>query len=290
MPILRTLLGSAIDYAGLFPPASHAMSAAIREYGEILEGDDRWALGRFVIPAAKLGDFRDLKGGAWRLSAILGNELARDVESIAKFNAHQDGATVDTVEFRAITPDALREAIAQVPDGLHRYAEWPLSADPAPFIEIVRGTRVHAKFRTGGIVEDAFPEANMLLGHLAAAIAAGVPFKCTAGLHHPVRGHYRLTYERTSAQGKMYGFLNVMLAAASLQKGLGLETARSVLLEEDPGAIHMGETGIEWNGVRFDDGDLERLRDSAFESFGSCSFREPLNELKTLSRLVTRDS
>ena len=63
--ILRTLLGSAIDYAGLFPPASHAMSAAIREYGEILESEGRWALGRFVIPAAKLVDFRELKGGAW---------------------------------------------------------------------------------------------------------------------------------------------------------------------------------------------------------------------------------
>ena len=290
MPILRTLLGSAIDYAGLFPPASHTMSAAIREYGEILESDDRWALGRFVIPAAKLGDFRELTGGAWRLAAIAGSDLARDLESIAKFNAHQEGATVDTVEFRAITPDALREAITQVTVALHRYAEWPMSADPAPFVAAIRESGVHAKFRTGGIVEDAFPEANMVLGHLAAVIAAGVPFKCTAGLHHPVRGQYRLTYERTSAQGKMYGFLNVMLAAASLQKGMGLEAARSVLLEEDAQAFLIGDAGIEWNGVMFDGDDLERLRDGGFESFGSCSFREPMDEIKTLSRLVTRDS
>ncbi|HKP28640.1 MAG TPA: hypothetical protein VJU15_04530 [Gemmatimonadales bacterium] len=290
MPILRTLLGSAIDYAGLFPPASHAMSAAIREYAQILESEDHWALGRFVIPAAKLGDFRELKGGAWKLAAIAGNELGRDIESIGKFNAHQDGATVDTVEFRAITPDALRDAIGQVPGGLHRYAEWPLAADPGPFVAAVREMGVHAKFRTGGIVEDAFPEANMLLGHLAAVIEAGVPFKCTAGLHHPVRGQYRFTYDRSSAQGKMYGFLNVMLAAASLQKGLGLEAARSVLLEEDPGAFHIGDSAIECHKISFDGKDLERLRSSGFESFGSCSFRDPVDELKTLSRLVTRDS
>ena len=289
MPILRALLASAIDYAGLFPPASHAMSAAIREYGEVLEGEDRWALGRFVIPAAKLSDFRDAKGGPWRLSAIAGNELARDIDAIAKFNAH-GGAVVDTVEFRALTPDALRESIAHVPDSLHRYAEWPLAADPAPFVAVVLGTGVHAKFRTGGIVEDAFPEANMLLNHLVAVIGGGVPFKCTAGLHHPVRGQYRLTYERASAQGKMYGFLNVMLAASALQKGLGREIAGAVLLEEDPGAIHIGETGIEWQGTAFTIDDLQRLRSTGFESFGSCSFREPVDELKTLSRLVTRDS
>jgi hypothetical protein len=105
-----------------------------------------------------------------------------------------------------------------------------------------------------------------------------------------VRGQYRLTYERTSAQGKMYGFLNVMLAAASLQKGLGLEAARSVLLEEDAQAFQIGDAGIEWNSVLFDEDDLTRLRSSAFESFGSCSFREPVDQLKTLSRLVTRDS
>ena len=290
MPALRTLLASAIDYAGLFPPASHALSAAIREYRETLAGEDHWALGRFVIPAAKLADFRDAHGGPWRLAAIAGSDLARDIEAIGRFNALQDGAVVDTVEFRAITPDALRHEIALVPAELVRYAEWPLAADPAPFVDAIRDSGVHAKFRTGGIVEDAFPEANMLLGHLSAVIAAGVPFKCTAGLHHPVRGQYRLTYERASAQGKMYGFLNVMLAAAALQKGRGHEVARGILLEEDPGAIHIGEDRIEWNGEGFTVDDLKRLREQAFESFGSCSFREPVDELKTLSRLVTRDT
>jgi hypothetical protein len=290
VPVLRTLLGSAIDYAGLCPPASHSTSAAVREYGQIYESDERWALGRFVIPAARLGDFRDAGGGPWRLSAIAGSELGRDLESIEKFNARNDGAAVDTIEFRVITPDALRDAINQVPPRFQRFAEWPLAADPAPFVAAVEGTGVHAKFRTGGIVEDAFPDANMLLGHMAAVIAAGVPFKCTAGLHHPVRGQYRLTYEPGSAQGMMNGFLNVMLAAASLQKGLGLDTARGLLLEEDPGAFRIGDSAIEWHGRDFTIVDLQRLRSTGFESFGSCSFREPVDELKTLSRLVTRDS
>ena len=290
MPILRTLLDSAIDYAGLFPPASHSTAAAVREYGQIFESDERWALGRFVIPAARLGDFRDAGGGPWRLSAIAGSELGRDLESIEKFNARGDGAAVDTVELRAITPDALRDYISLVPPRFQRFAEWPLAADPGPFVAAVEGTGVHAKFRTGGIVEDAFPDANMLLAHMAAVIAAGVPFKCTAGLHHPVRGVYRLTYEPGSAQGTMYGFLNVMLAAASLQKGLGLDAARGLMLEEDPNAFRIGDSTIEWQNRDFTIDDLQRLRGAVFESFGSCSFREPMDELRTLSRLVTRDS
>lgn len=266
------------------------MSAAVGEYTEILAGEERWALGRFVIPAARLGDFRDAGGGPWKLAAIIGSDLARDLEAIARFNGHQDGAVVDTVEFRALTPDALGEAIGHVPAGFHRYAEWPLAADPSPFVAQVRTRGVHAKFRTGGIVEDAFPEANALLRHLSAVVDAGVPFKCTAGLHHPVRGHYRLTYEPASAQGKMYGFLNVMLAASALQKGLGLEAARGLLLAEDSGALTIGDDGIAWGGLAFTLDDLARLRTAGFESFGSCSFREPVDELKTLSRLVTRDS
>jgi len=288
--VLRTLLADAIDYAGLFPPASHAMSAAVREYREIHESEEAWALGRFVVPAARLHDFRDAKGGSWQLAAIAGNELAKDLDSIARFNALSDGAAVDTVEFRAITPEALRDAIALVPSGLHRFAEWPLGADPAPFVALVQGTGVYAKFRTGGIVEDAFPEANMLLRHLTAVIAAGVPFKCTAGLHHPVRGQYRLTYEPGSAQGRMYGFLNVMLAASALQRGLGLDSARALLLEEEGQSLHIGGDAIEWKGVTFSTEDLARLRTGGFQSFGSCSFREPLDELQNLSRLVTRDS
>lgn len=286
----HVLLDHAIDYAGLFPPASLAMGPAVREYGEILAGDDAWALGRFVAPAARLQEFRDAGGGPWRLAAILGNEVARDLEAVARFNALDAGPAVDTVEFRVLTPDALRDSLALVPDTVARFAEWPLGADPEPFVAVVRGTGVGAKFRTGGIVEDAFPDPDMLLRHLGAAIAAGVPFKCTAGLHHPVRGRYRLTYDAGSAQGTMYGFLNVLLATAALQAGLPPDTARAILLEENPAAFELGTSAVRWGDEAFTETELRQVRRLGFQSFGSCSFREPVDELAGLTRLVTRDS
>jgi len=264
------------------------MSAAVREYAEIQASGESWALGRFVVPAARLNEFRDAGGGDWLLAAIAGNELGKDLEAIDRFNAQSTGARVDTVEFRVITPEALRDALGQVPDAFHRFAEWPLGGDPAPFVTVVQGTGVSAKFRTGGIVEDAFPDANMLLRHLAAVIAARVPFKCTAGLHHPLRGRYRLTYDSGSAQGMMFGYLNLMLAAAALQKGLGEEVARALLLEEDGGAFSFGERAIVWHDVAFVEADMIALRQHGLQSFGSCSFREPMDELSAVRRETLR--
>ena len=81
-----------------------------------------------------------------------------------------------------------------------------------------------------------------------------------------------------------------MIAAAALQNGLGTEVAREILLEEDRSAFQVTEASIEWRDASFDLAALKRLRTRGFESFGSCSFREPIDEIKTLTRLVTRDS
>src|SRR5437660_12910682 len=53
---LRALLGGIIDYAGLFPPAKLPLDQAIQRYAKYRRLDDRWMLGRFVIPAVRLGE------------------------------------------------------------------------------------------------------------------------------------------------------------------------------------------------------------------------------------------
>src|SRR5688500_1588995 len=55
-PAIRVLLADAIDYAGLFPPAQLDMSGAVAEYASYLQSADQWALGRFVVPAARLDE------------------------------------------------------------------------------------------------------------------------------------------------------------------------------------------------------------------------------------------
>ena len=53
---LRALLERIIDYAGLFPPAKLPLDDAIKNYARYRRDAEAWMLGRFVIPASRLGE------------------------------------------------------------------------------------------------------------------------------------------------------------------------------------------------------------------------------------------
>ena len=293
MQALRTLLVDAIDYAGLFPPAQLGMDAAIAEYAACRASGEAWALGRFVVPASRLAEFAEavapLLGEApqapWLVAATGGGDPAADLMAMEGLGVllPADQVRLDTVEFRAPTVEALVDALAVFPRALTRFAELPLGMDLLPFVAILKFRGASAKFRTGGVTPDAFPAPDDLLRALDAVLRAGVPFKCTAGLHHPLRGSYRLTYAPESDTAMMYGYLNVMLAAAALHQGAGLDIARAILLETGPAAFSVGEDMIVWRDVRFDRSLMRALRRRGMRSFGSCSFREPLDELAPLT-------
>ena len=288
----RSLLVDAIDFAGLFPPAAQDMSSAVRDYGRYRQGDEAWALGRFVVPAARLEEFAEaaapvLASGqpVWLLTVTCGDDPAAEADRIARLPEFllPERARVDTVEFRVRTTDQLLEALAVYPSRLHRFAEFPLEGDPHPFVSVLKLRGAGAKFRTGGVTTEAFPQADDLLRAIDAVVRAGVPFKCTAGLHHPVRGEYHLTYAPGSQSGAMYGYLNVFLAAAALMQGEGYEAARRILLEEDSAAFVARGDQVLWRTTAFDRTLLRALRRRGMRSFGSCSFREPLDELVPLA-------
>jgi hypothetical protein len=154
---------------------------------------------------------------------------------------------------------------------------------PGTFVEITdtsvlpelkrRGLR--AKIRTGGITEDAFPSAETVAAFLRACKAAGVAFKATAGLHHPLRCVRPLTYEPNAAVGTMHGFVNVFLAAALV------DDAEAILLERDPAVFAFSDEGARWRDRFIPIDALGEMRTFAI-SFGSCSFEEPIDDLKEL--------
>jgi hypothetical protein len=296
---LRTLLAHAIDYAGLFPPAQLDMPGAVAEYESYLASSDAWALGRFVVPAARLRELAAAAGdapsnplgsrqGERALSVVLGADLAADVERLRAFCADVNGEGwwrgIDAVELRASTPEAIAQAMRVVPDSVERYVEIPISEDPTPLVRAIAGAGAYAKVRTGGTTTDAFPASDHVARFLATCLREAVPFKATAGLHHPLRGEYPLTYEPGSACGRMYGFLNVFLATAFLAAGLDEAEARVLLDESDPNAVTFNRTEAVWRSHRLP---LDRLAESRrfLTSFGSCSFREPIDDLTALGLL-----
>src|SRR5690606_31017963 len=134
------------------------------------------------------------------------------------------------------------------------------------------------KVRTGGLTAEVFPASLGLLRFLAACAEADVPFKATAGLHHPVRGRYPLTYAPGSERGMMYGYLNVLLSAALLRTGAGPQDALMALEETDPAALRLDGDDLSWRGRNFGAEELWELRKRGMVSFGSCSFVEPVDE------------
>lgn len=292
----RVLLAGLIDYAGLFPPASLAMSAAVREYAAQRESDAAWMLGRFIVPSARLDEMedaaaallpRDTGVAPWAISMLGGTDPADDAERVWAFNerhAHrgQGRAVIDTMELRATDAAAVERAVRSVPAGVTPYVEIPVAGDPADLIGVLRGLGGRAKVRTGGVTADAFPPPAHLARFIRAAGDAGVPFKATAGLHHPIRGEFRLTYEADSASATMYGFLNVFLAAGFAAQGLGLSDLEAMLTETDPGALMFDERGITWRGHQLDLDDIRHLRARGAVAYGSCSFSEPVTDLRAL--------
>ena len=296
---LRLLLEHSIDYAGLFPPAGLAMRPAVENYAAYRRGPDAWALGRFVVPAARLDelerDAADLlpadADDPWRLSVLLGADPAADVRRLGELNCRHAAAgagalVADVVELKAETAEAAEAALGKLPRHLTAFLELPVARDPAPALAAIARHGAGAKVRTGGVSEDAFPATGDLLRFLRAAVAAGVPFKATAGLHHPIRARYRLTYEPDSPSGTMYGFLNLFLTAAFLRQGMNDADAARLLEERDPASlVFEREGGIAWRGHRLEAGALVEARARGLGSFGSCSFEEPIGDLASLHLL-----
>ena len=297
-PALRALLAGSIDYAGLFPPAGLDMAAAVRQYAEYRAGPDAWALGRFVVPVARLAELERAAdvlaprapADPWRLSALLGAGAAREFEAIGEFNCRHAAAgavalSADVIEAKAESAEAVDRLLAAVPRWAQVYVEIPLDRDPAPLVAAIARHGARAKARTGGVTPEAFPPAADVLRFLRACTAAGVPFKATAGLHHPLRAEYRLTYAADSARATMFGFLNLFLAAAFLRQGLADAEALRLLEERAPDAFRFTPEAIEWRGHRLDRAALGAARAEGIVAFGSCSFTEPVGELRGMGVL-----
>jgi hypothetical protein len=296
---IDALLAGLVDYAGLFPPASEDMRPALESYASYVKGSDKKALGRFIVPLRRLKELEEaakdlLPRGAdsepWRLSVLVADDVHAAGEEMLKFNCHHwsgspDGhAVIDVAELKASTAGEIESQRTELPRFFTAYFEIPTKGDISPLVKSLARGGSRAKIRTGGVTPDAFPPPDEIIYFITACQKEGVAFKATAGLHHPIRGAYRLTYEPDSPTGKMYGFLNVFIAAAFMHAGKSEETALAVLEEEDPSAFSFPDDAIVWRDKRID---AEQIRSSRAElaiSFGSCSFREPVDELVSLAR------
>jgi hypothetical protein len=311
---IRTLMAGLIDYAGLYPPAKLAMGPSAENFARAKRGEHEWILGRFICPASRLREFSTAAAvmmpgthgtsgyrehaetqEPWRVSAIIDGDLSANLETIAGFNGHHERednglAVVDAIELKVPQADQIDAACETIPDELYPFFEIPgeliSGGDCRGFVAALAGHMAAAKIRTGGVVPEAFPAPRDVAGAMAACQGAGVPFKATAGLHHPVRAEYPLTYEPNCPRGVMHGFVNVFIAAAMIREhGIDADRAAAILEERNAANFHFTPEGVRWNGLVLGDAELAEAREGFALSYGSCSFDEPVEDLRGLGLL-----
>jgi hypothetical protein len=225
-------LARLIDHAPLFPPASLDMPAAVKEDARGRSSEHAWMLARFVCPASRLRELESEMGWADApgLSVVLDEDVALPPE-----------APVEAIEM--VGPPR-----AGLPD-VELFCEVPVDE-----LEAVAAAGARAKLRCGGA---RVPSVEEVAAFFVAARDLELPFKATAGLHHPVRSE------------REHGFLNFLCAADRAAAGAGEAELREVLAGTDPAALGTGSAkGRE-----------------LFVSIGSCSFAEPVEDLRELGIL-----
>ena len=291
---LRALLAEIVDYAGLFPPSHLSMAESANNYAAYKNSRFKWMLGRFIVPVSRLDEFAEIgkdlfssNREVWKLSVLAGEDIYETVQRIDEFNGKfAANAIADALEIKAANALEIENIAAHIPENLNAYFELPLDENLSDSIATLAVTKHRAKIRTGGITTEAFPTVEQITRFMQICFAAYVPFKATAGLHHPLRSQRSLTYEKDAPTGIMNGFLNVFLAAGFVQQGFKPKLIRELLLDQREDNFLCTDDGVLWRQEYFiSTSQLKNLRARGAISFGSCSFVGPIDDLKEIGIL-----
>lgn len=279
---LRALLEHVVDYAGLYPPANADVLTAARNYAAYRASDDRWMLGRFVVGVGKLGELRAVirslrpRETAWPVTVVVPDAAA----ATGAIRGVDDAAlSIESIEVRAKTAIEVAMLGRSADRKREVYVEVGFGDSLDSMLDAVAAAKLRAKVRMGGITSDAVPATADVVRFLRGCIDRGIGFKATAGLHHPLRGRYRTTYAPGAPVGDMFGFLNVLLATTLMRGTLNDEDAQALLEESDESAFVIEDRTITWRERVADLETVTSTRARFATSFGSCSFREPVEEL-----------
>jgi len=208
----------------------------------VREGDAGWIVKRFVCPASKLSELGD---EPLHLSVVIDTGRLPEADE-----------RIEAVEAAGLDPEVLFDAAPEV------YYELPLRDDVSFRVLQLGELGLRAKVRCGGSV---LPSVPALAEFVLACRRLEVPFKATAGLHHPIR------------RDGEHGFLNLLAAAV-----FGDE--EDALAEEDPSAFAASGESFRWR-ERSAGADEIALARELFTGFGSCSAQEPIDGLQALGLL-----
>ncbi len=293
----KALLEGLIDYAGLFPPASLPLAEALTNEQRYRAGTEAWMLGRFICPAARLKELPERftsPCSALGRGGETGSQLIQSL-GVDLLDLSASSVPVEVLEVKLpLLPEQFDAIVQQVEQrlaatSLNVFFEVPWSEPDvllALFRALRRSSRCGYKLRVGGLETAAFPSSSQLAFALVHGIASGRPGKATAGLHHPLPRWDNLV------QARMHGFVNLFLAAVFVHAHAlpgdveqQADQVRQLLDEENPSAFVWTDEAIRWRNLIASTEQIRQARQRALVAFGSCSFEEPCEDLRSLGWL-----
>jgi hypothetical protein len=238
-----------------------AGSLEIALFGRLIDHAPLFPPARLPLPEA-LADHRAALDGPYgwivrrfvcpasTLAELNGEPLALSVVLDDDADADVDDPRVESIE---VPPNGAFEP---------RRPETYVEVAPDAIAQLV-ASGLRAKLRCGPQV----PAVDELAEAIRLCRRHAVPFKATAGLHHAVR------------QEGQHGFLNLLAAAIFANE-------EAALAEDDREAFRLDADVFRWRGRRASVAEVEKGREH-FVAFGSCSFSEPVDDLRTLGFLTT---
>ncbi|GAA1954778.1 hypothetical protein [Amycolatopsis minnesotensis] len=256
-----SLFAGFFDDAAVFPPGSKPLPDAVPDHAGHRSAGYHELVGPLILAAPALADLGSLVREPLEIAvtapggpAQLPDALARAADLPVRLSGLEVAvpAELSVPEFFGALDGA-----GDVPV----FVEVPRDARRAEVIATCAKTGHHAKFRTGGVKAELYPDEAELAAAIAAVVAAGVPFKATAGLHHALRNTDPVTgFEQ-------HGFLNVLVATAAARDGASGAELVPLLAERDGAVVARRVSEVD-AGAR-----------ESFRSFGTCSIIEPVTEV-----------
>ena len=272
-------LENLIDYAGTFPPAALSLADSLANFRTDQQGPAPSMLGRFICAGAALKELAELvqSNDSLLISVLLSQP--EELALVDEFHARVGKSVrVDTVE------TAWNENAARWAQRWNYRLFFEVTA--AAFAEAAalcapQAARLGLKLRTGAVKPEGIPPAALIADFLEAAHAAGVPYKFTAGLHHACAGDYALSYAPDAPRARCFGFTSLFTLACLHWDG---QLDKQQLIEQlgSNQVPQADATGLSWGELRCPAEKIHHYRQRGGRSFGSCSFREPLEELQEM--------
>lgn len=247
------------DDAGLFPPAAHAMGDALARHERARTGPHGRLVGPFLCPVARLPELEACVAGGSPRPPELGILAAAGEAPWRRRAMLRPGVVQLEAPLHLPVPDDAARLV--------RYVELPARGDADAQVEEIAKAGARVKVRCGGLTPDAVPSARRLAEIVHACARLRVPFKATAGLHHPFR-----TWSEDGLPGQ-HGFLNLLAAASAALVGEGVEGLTALL---DTRADKADQVVVR----------IDRSSRSLVASIGTCSIDEPVGYLVELGLLT----